>query len=358
MDRNITVIYKEAQALNLPCTYNEEAGVFHITLAKKRYYFMHGVSPLNLGGSFYIANHKYRLNKLLQRAGFPVAKCTAFSKKRWLSQPLNQLINDLTYPLVAKPMIDTARGIDVLCNIKDEQALSHYLNLYFDKKKYVQIEEFHTQLNEYRVLILNNRVIGVLARTPAYVIGDGIHTVEELIQIRNVERIRLRSTLTISPLTIDLECHNCLEEQNLNLNSVVAAGEKIRLSYAVNTGRGGDIYSMGTTIHPMNAKLLCKATQAIGLNLVGYDVLCEDITQSFEHKKWIIIEANPYPDNTLHELANHGAPQRVVHKILKQLIYRHPLSYLYHVCMHSKISIYFKGGMMVLALLLIKMLLD
>lgn len=348
MDRNVTLFHQGALDLHLPCTYIPEPGVLRVELGGKHYYFVYSISPLNQGASVYLSQHKYALNKLLKRAGFPVPNATAFNKDKWSHHPLEQLVKRLSFPLVAKPMIDTVRGRDVLCNIKDIQMLSNYLNTFFEKYRYVQIEEFHANLKEYRVLVLKNRVIGVIERVAAHLVGDGKHSIEELIALRNEERIRLSKTLTISPLKFDIEHQNCLQEQGLSLQSVVPEGHKIRLGYTVNTGRGGDIFSLGKKIHPVNAKHLCDAAQAIGLNYVGFDVLCEHIDTPFKPGKWVIIEANYCADTTLHEIPNHGVRAVVIKKILKQLIYRHPLSYFYHVCIRSRLSIYFKSGMITL----------
>lgn len=353
MDRNITLFHQGAQELHLPYTYIPEPGVLRIELAGKHYYFVYAISPLNQGASVYLSQHKYALNKLLKRAGFPVPKATAFNKDRWSRQPLDQLVSHLNFPLVAKPMMASVRGKDVLCNIKNIQMLSDYLNSFFETYRYVQIEEFHTNLKEYRVLVLNNRVIGVVERIAAHIVGDGKHTIEELIALRNEERIRLSKTLTISPLKFDIEHQHCLQEQGLTLQSVISEGQKIRLGYTVNTGRGGDILSLGKKIHQENAKHLCRAAKTIGLNYVGFDVLCEHINAPFKPGKWIIIEANYCADTTLHEIPNRGLRAVVIKKILKQLIYRHPLSYFYHLCIRSSLSIYFKSIMFALSLFLL-----
>ncbi|CEG56643.1 hypothetical protein [Legionella fallonii] len=343
MDRNIKLLYHCAQAMHLPCTYLPKIDALKIELGPKPYYFLLSISPLNYGASIYIAKNKYLLNKLLHRSGFPVPKACAFDKKTWQEKSLSELITPLRFPLVAKPMMDTARGKDVLCNIKNMDSLSDYLNFIFKTHKFVQIEEFHSNLKEYRILVLNNRVIGVILRTSAYVIGDGRHTIEELIKIKNKERIRLSRELTISPLKYDLEYKNCLEEQGLTLQSIIPDGTKIKLCHTVNTGRGGNILSQGKKIHPLNAKRVCEAARAIGLNYVGFDLLCEDINVPFRSDQWIIIEANFWADATLHEIPNQGVKANVVNKIMWQLIYRHPFSYLYHLCIRSRISVYIKS---------------
>jgi cyanophycin synthetase len=346
MDRNIKLVQKCAQAMQLPYTYFPEADVLGINLGAKPYYFIFSISPMNYGASIYVAKHKYALNTLLHQSGFPVPKAVAFEKKQLKQQTLAKLISHLRFPLVAKPMINTVRGKDVLCNIKNMEQLTDYLNTFFDNHRFVQIEEFHTQLKEYRVTVLKNRIVGVLVRSGAFVLGDGKHTIEELIKLKNIERIRLSKELTISPLKYDTEYKYCLEEQGLTLQSIVPEGDKIRLCYTVNTGRGGDIFSLGKKIHPANAKLICEVARTIGLDYVGFDILCEHINTPFTPNKWVIIEANFLADATLHEIPNQGKKASLINKILLQIIYRHPFSYLYHLCIRSRFSIYFKSGLL------------
>lgn len=353
MDRNITLFQKCAQAMQLPYTYFPNVDVLRITLGTKPYYFIFSISPINYGASIYVAKHKYALNSLLNQSGFPVPKAVAFEKKQLEHKSLSQLIEPLRFPLVAKPMINTVRGKDVLCNIKNMEQLISYLDIFFDSHRFVQIEEFHTQLKEYRVTVLKNRIIGVVIRTGAFVIGDGEHTVEELIVQKNKERIYLSKELTISPLQYDTEYKNCLEEQGLTLHSIVSEGVKVRLCYTANTGRGGDIFSLGKKIHPINAKMICNVARTIGLDYVGFDLLCEDINTPFKPNKWIIIEANFLANTTIHEIPNQGIKAGVINKILRNIIYRHPFAYVYHLCIHSRFSIYFKGGLLLFIFLFV-----
>ena len=342
MDKNIALIYDGARALGLPVTYFPNINYLNIHLGRKHYYFCRTVTPINEGASIFIAKNKFRLNKLLEGSGFPVPKAVALSADNIAQQPLSELIRGLQFPLVAKPMNETGRGYSVLCNINDITVLAEQVDRVLKTHRYVQVEEFHQHLKEYRVLVLKNRVIGVVERFAASVIGDGEHSIEELIEISNRERDKLARTLTISPLVIDEEYLLCLNEQNLSLQSIPSKGAEIRLCYTVNTGRGGDIFSHGKKIHPQNAKYLCDAARVAGLAYVGFDVLCEDINLPFGQTKWLIIEANFNPDLTIHEIPHRGKRVSVVKKILRQLIYRHPLSYVYHFGILASSSIYVK----------------
>jgi len=342
MDRNMRLFYQAAQQLGLMVKYHADIAYLSIILGKKNYYFHRTITPLNKGASIFIAKNKYKLNKILEASGFPVPKAVAFTANDYEEQSLSDLIQGLRFPLVAKPMTDSGRGTEVLCNIKNINTLSDHIERMIQNHSCIQVEEFHQHFKEYRILVLKKRVIGVVERFGASVIGDGKHSIEELIAKSNEQRAQLSLTLTISPLIVDEEYMDCLAEQNLTLQSIPDLGEKIRLCYTVNTGRGGEIYSHGKQIHPLNVEYLCRAAKTIGLTYVGLDVICEDINLPFNQTNWVIIEANFNPDLTIHEIPNRGKKAKVINKLLLQLIYRHPFSYVYHLCMHSRWSIYIK----------------
>ncbi len=353
MDKNAELFYKGAKKLGLTVNFHADLGFLEIVIGSKHYYFLRTLTPLNEGASIFICKNKFKANQLLLKAGFPVPKAVAFSKNEISEFALAHFIKTLRFPLVAKPMENGGRGTDVLCNIKDLSTLQKQVDTIFKKFNYVQIEEFHKSPKEYRVLVFKNQVIGVVERFSASVVGDGTHTIAELIAIANEKREVLAKHLTISPLIHDLEYEQCLQEQGLSLKSVIPQGKKIQLCHTVNTGRGGDILSLGKKIHPANAALLCAALRETGLVYGGFDVLCEDIHLSFSQSKWMIIEINHNPDLTIHEIPNQGIRVNVINKILGELIWRHPLSYLLHLAgklYRSKIS---KAGLLILVLYLV-----
>lgn len=352
MDINIKLFSKAAAFLKLPAYFHSYIQVLEISLGKSHYYFLTSKTPLNSGAQIMITKNKYITNKMLASAGIPVAKSIFITQDEYLSMPLEALIKTLRFPLVAKPLADTGRGLDVLCNIKDINSLKAYLDDFYNKYQAVQIEEFYQHAKEYRVLVLKNKVLGVVERTGAHVLGDGEHSIEALMEIKNRERALLGMHLTISPMVYDKEYENCLLEQGFTLKDIPEKGQKVRLCYTANTGRGGDVYSHGRKIHAKNRKRLCQVAQTLGLDYVGLDVFCEDINKPFEEGKWLIIEANYCPDITIHEVPHQGKSVSVSKIVMRQLIWRHPFSYLSHVMLRSSLSVYFRLGFVLAVLLL------
>ncbi|ARG96592.1 UDP-N-acetylmuramyl peptide synthase [Legionella micdadei] len=314
---------------------------FAVRLGKKHYYFRGGDAPFNDYCCASIALNKYCMNKVLERGGIPVPKATVLHANEFEKGELESRIADLTFPLVAKPTKNGYRGRDVLCNIQNIGQLKRYLENTFPFYEYLSIEEFHAGLKSYRVLVFNQRVIGVVRRYPAHVVGDGKHTIEQLVKRTNAQRAKLNNAL--GNIVIDEECYIKLNELKLGVDYIPSKDERVSLAYTCNATRGGTFKSLGKQICKENSKLLIRAATILNLDLVGIDVECEDINVPIEESKGVIIEMNVNPSIRIHEIPMSGIPIRVTKKIMRSLIYRHPLSYLHVLYTNKKVNFYTKS---------------
>lgn len=357
MNKNALLYYQSALDLGLPVKKIKEIDGFKIVLGKQCYFFRGGETPFNCGSSVSIASNKYCTNKLLEAAGFPTPKATAFSKEEFKKLNPESFIENFNFPFVVKPTTG-ATGKDVLCNIHTIEELTRYMKKCYKKYDFLSIEEFHANLNSYRVLIFYNKVIGVVQRFPASVVGDGIHTIEELIVLHNKEREQLKETVSLGFIKVDEECHIRLKELKMTLATVPKANETIMLCYTCNSTRGGTMKSLGAAICKENARLLRHAAKTLGLNIVGFDVACEDILTPIEKSRGVIIEANHNPDISIHEHPIYGIPHRVSKKILKRLILRQPFSYLLGCYQHKRSGFYIKSSFIIFMLITMKLFLS
>lgn len=311
----------------LPVDRIDEIEGFSLNLGKKHYYFRGGETPFNDSCSASLASDKYCTNKVLELAGIPVPKAIVMHVSTFKKARLEEKIADLKFPLVVKPTINSSRGQDVLCNIQTIEQLKSYLQTSFSCYDYLTIEEFHGNLKSYRVLVFNRQVLGVIQRYPAYVIGDGKHTINELIELTTKQRKKLNDAL--GPIVVDEECQIRLKELGIALDYIPQQDEQVFLGYTSNASRGGSFESQGKQICKENSQLMIRVATLLNLNLVGIDVECTDINLPIETSQGVIIEANYRPSIKIHENPMSGIPTRVSKKILRSLIYRHPFSYLY-----------------------------
>lgn len=341
MDRNAEYYYQSARHYLLPVERLDDIHGFVFKLGKKNYFFRGRETPFNNLSSSSIVSNKYCTNKLLEAAGIPVPKATIININEYQNGALEKKMASIPFPVVVKPTYG-GLGKDVLCNVQTMEQLTKYLDAKFPLYEYLSIEAFHGQLKSYRVLVSNNRIIGILLREASHVVGDALHTVNELITLTNKKRAIQNDAL--APITIDEECHICLTEQGLNLDYIPDADEKVRLGYTCNSSRGGIFTTVAiNTICKENSNLMIRIAKLFNLNLVGIDVECENIATPIESSpKNVIIEANFSPSIKVHESPLNGNPNPVTKKIIRQFVFRHPLSYCYSLYQRGRTGYYIK----------------
>lgn len=172
----------------------------------------------------------------------------------------------------------------------------------------------------YRILVVDNRVEAVSERHPAIVVGDGIHSVKELIDIEN--RNPLRGDEHEKPLTkikVDQVVFNVLAKQNLTMNYIPERGEEIRLRDNANLSTGGTAVDVTSETHPENNELACRIARLLGLDVAGIDVVTEDISIPLLQGKGAIIEVNAAPGIRMHIYPSEGKSRPVGDAIVDYL---------------------------------------
>lgn len=317
---------------------------FSVKLGKYYYFFRNGLTPFNDVASNSYSVNKFCTNKLLEKAGIPVPKATALTLNDYRKN--NFSFKELKFPVVVKPTWHSACGHHVTCNIKTEQALSEYIEKHIKPLQCLSVEEFHEGLRSFRVLVFYDKVIGVVERIPAHVIGDGEQTIRKLIKAQNIIRKGLKKTIPTGPIRIGDETKIIFEEKKISLDYVPQTGEIVPLRYICNSTYGGTFISLETNvICKENAALAVRAARALNLNLVGFDVLCKDISIPIINSEGYFIEANSDPDITIHENSIAGKKNPVSKVIVQKLIQEHPFLYVAsyfshhpHVTLFSKVS--------------------
>lgn len=345
INQNTEHYYNSAKAFFLPVKIMPEMGAIEIKLGKKRYFFK-GITPFNPEAHAEIIANKFYANQLLSQFGFPVPKAVMIERSEFESGLFEHKLSDVSFPVVLKPTEGTSLGNDVLCNLKNMEQLKQFMAKLFTQYKLLSIEAFHEALNSYRVLIFRKKVIAVVLRYPAQVIGDGENHLQALIDQTNRERKALRDFL--APIVVDEECKIRLDELNIDLSYIPEIGEKITLGYTTNASRGGSLVSVDKKICKENRRLMARIAEALSVDFVGIDILCHDLMVPIEEDEWVIIEANTGPSIRIHEEPIDGARNHVTRKIIRHLIYRHPFAYLAILYQDERTEIYMKTGLFLL----------
>lgn len=322
MTPNTQRYYYCATKLGLNVEPGPAYGGFKINLGKNSYIFRRAITPLNIATDAIISINKFSANQMLQLSGLPVPKAAAVNRNDFSFPVLKMSVEHLQFPVVVKPLRDTALGDGVICNIPTIECLYADCIRLFKQFDSLIIEEFHGGLTSYRVLVLKNNVIAITERTPAKVTGDGIHSIYELVNIENENRKGF-----YRKMSIDRESLYCLQQQGLSPESILEKDRSLDILATCNATRGGSSKELNPKIIcKENKQILVKAMAALNLNFAGIDIECADISKPMQRGRDIIVEVNHGPSIRLHEELI--GSYHISMKVIKSIIYKHPFSYL------------------------------
>ena len=257
--------------------------------------------------------------KILADAGFPVPAGDEFTS---LEQGLAYypLIKDKQ--IVVKPKsTNFGLGISIF---QEPASLDNYkkaLEIAFAEDTAVLVEEFIPG-TEYRFFILDERCEAVLLRVAANVVGDGKHTIRELVAQKNANPLRGRDHR--SPLEIielgDIE-QLMLTQQGYAPDDILPEGKKVNLRRNSNISTGGDSIDVTETMDSSYQELAAAMATSMGAWACGVDLIIPDKTQpaSKEKPHCTCIELNFNPSMYMHTYCAEGPGQAITPKILDKL---------------------------------------
>jgi cyanophycin synthetase len=247
-----------------------------------------------------IASDKSLTKELLHEAHIPVPA----GRELHSEQEIAWYFETFAPPLVVKPL-DANQGKGVSLNVTSLTGARAAFKIAREYGPAVLLEEqFAGQ--DFRVLIVGNRMVAASERIPAHVVGDGRHSIRELVNLAN--RDPRRGTGHEKPLTellIDPVTVLCLKRRGITLDSVPARGEKVVLRENANLSTGGEAHDVTSLVHPSIAETCVKAAQVIGLDIAGIDLITSDITRPLQPGEGII-EVNAAPGLRMHEHPSRG----------------------------------------------------
>lgn len=255
--------------------------------------------------AFKTQRDKWFTNQFIESMGIPIAAWEHVESR----EDLPEIAKRIGFPCVIKP-VGLTGGHAVFVGIKDLKELEEA----YDKIKEAVAEKPALSLwqaeiivqkkiegNDYRVLVVNGKVEIATHRIPARVIGDGKHTIKELIEIENKNPARNTSlpTHTLKYIVIDDELIKVVRSNGHELDDVLKKDEIVYVRRVASMSQGGITADMTDKIHPQT-KLICESIgKSIHCNVLGVDVLCKDITKSLTPDNGCIIEMNTMPETYL-----------------------------------------------------------
>lgn len=258
-----------------------------------------------------IINNKHNTMTELKKHNIPIPKSIIFKKD---TDSINDLIkkmkiNKINYPIVIKP-INGTQGKDVNVGIKTKKELNKIINN-LKKYKKLQVQE-EIKGENYRILVVNNKIIDILQRETPYVIGDGKLTIQELIDNRNKKQLKDKKHTTY------LISETYIKEQGYDsLKLIPNKNKKIYITNTIGYHNGSNIkrYPINK-VHPDNLKMFLKTMRVLNCNISGIDYITSDLEKSYR-KEGAIIELNSGPHYEIHRYKN--KPLYISNKITNQL---------------------------------------
>jgi cyanophycin synthetase len=231
-------------------------------------------------------DNKSIVKSILAENNIPVSKSYTWNTK--LSSEENaQHIRALTPPYVVKP-IWGEKGYGVVTDITPSEILPHIEQL---KNKNVLIEEQATG-KEYRIMVLNDTIIGITMKSPPQVTGDGKHTIQYLIDAYNRDKPPKYQNHTID--------HQYVKKQGYTVSDILPLNKKITITHVCNMSNGAPVkYVEMNTVHEANLALFKKINQILDMKLSGIDYICDDISLPY-YLTGVVVEVNPTPGIGIH----------------------------------------------------------
>jgi cyanophycin synthetase len=266
-----------------------------------------------------IAKNKELTNKLLHDVGIPVPRGQTVTS---LEDAL-RAARRIKYPVVLKPG-DGNHGRGVCINLANEDEVREFYPVARRESRSGQvIVESYITGKDYRILVVDNQVVAVAERVPAHVVGDGEHTVRELIDITNSDNRRgVGHEKILTRITIDEQTNEILERAGIDLDDVPEEGAFVQLKFTGNMSTGGTSIDRTDDIHPDNVEIGRQAAMVVGLDIAGIDFIAEDISQSVRQVGGAIVEVNAGPGFRMHTHPTEGHPRHVGRAVVDMLFPR------------------------------------
>ncbi len=263
-----------------------------------------------------IAQDKKMTNRLLASAGLPVPRSEVVTNE----DDAVAAAKRIGFPVVTKPL-DGNHGRGVGLDLKTERAVrTGFKRALKEARRGYVVVETHVTGSDYRVLVIGGRMVAIAERVPAHVVGDGEHTVAELVELTNRDPRRgIGHEKVLTRLKVDDAARDLLKKQGYSLDDVPEADAFVKLAATGNMSTGGISIDRTWDAHEDNVEIAEEAARVIGLDVAGIDFIAPDITQPVRETGGAIVEVNAAPGFRMHTHPTEGEPQYVAKHVVDLL---------------------------------------
>ncbi len=261
-----------------------------------------------------IACDKEDTKRMLENSSIPVASGAICVDE----EDLTNTIEKIGFPIVIKPLGGN-HGKGASINVKTHEAAKEGL---LHAQKYgrrVLVEKYISGF-DFRVLVINHKMVAAAQRVPAHVIGDGEKSIRELIDLENQDPRRgYGHENVLTEIEIDRDSLDLLDKLGYTEDSVPKKREIVYLKSTANLSTGGTSIDVTDMIHPENIFLAERISRIIGLDICGIDIMAHNLTQPLKQNGGVVLEVNAAPGFRMHLAPSEGLPRNVAAPVIDML---------------------------------------
>ena len=305
-------IVEAAERRNIPWRREGEESLVQLGYGRKRRHIQAAMTDRTSATAVELVQDKEYTKVLLARAGIPVPEGRVV---RSAAEAIAAR-HELGAPVVVKPLTGR-QGNGVCIGIETDEDMQQAYNEAGSFSPTVLVERLLIGRN-YRLLVVDYKLIAASERTPCRVIGDGVRTIKELIDLENGNPLRGEGhEKPLTRIKVDHSVLQHLKRVGLTIKHVPAANEEVVLSERVNLSAGATARDVTDIVHPSIRSMCERAARLTGLDICGVDLIAEDISQPV--KRGGIIELNAGPGLRMHCFPSEGTPRDVGGAIVEML---------------------------------------
>lgn len=261
-----------------------------------------------------IAQDKELTKKLLHAAGVPVPQ------GRTVSDPDDAwaAAQEIGLPVVIKPK-DGNQGKGVTVNVTTREQLTAGFHAAAEFRDSIMVERYLPG-NDFRLLVIGDKLVAAARRDPPHVVGDGVHSVRQLVDQVNLDPRRGNGHSTsLTKIRFDDIALASLAKQGYHADSVPPAGQLVILRNNANLSTGGTATDVTDDVHPEVAARAITAAQMVGLDICGVDLVCDSVLKPIEEQSGGIVEVNAAPGLRMHLSPSFGKGRAVGEAIVSTM---------------------------------------
>lgn len=258
-----------------------------------------------------ISRDKDLTKTLLQSCGLPVpeGRLVNTPEAAW------EAAEDIGLPVVVKPD-DGNHGRGVFLNLNTRAEVEAAYRVANEEGSNVIVERYIPGI-EHRLLVVGDQVVAATRGEIAQVVGDGRHSVRELIELQ-INADPRRGSSEEHPLNfigLDSAARLEIQRQGYTPEDVPAEGKVVVVQRIGNLA-----IDCTDAVHPDTARTVALAASIVGLDIAGVDLVVQDISKPLEPQAGAIVEVNAGPGLLMHLKPAEGKP-RPVGKAIVELLF-------------------------------------